>query len=134
MSRAAEKAHLAYAKKLDEEMQNWTGDDFDNAGRFPWPRGALRVTQLKPGKIYKAYNIDNINPMSGSLEYYVGKRGDAQVFRFGNSRGGEWEMYQDWNDEWVCCSGADRMAFFGPYESGSSGVKSASQQTRKSKK
>jgi hypothetical protein len=113
MSREAERAHLAKAKRIESDMESWSDSKLNNF-RFPWPRGALRVTQLKPGYTYTYYNIDNINPQSADTAYYVGKRGDEQVFRFDNARGGEWGMYK-YGREWVCCSGADRLAFFGPY-------------------
>lgn len=121
MSREAEKAHVAKATKLVHDMMTtWSYLKMDKY-QFPWPKGALKVTQLKPGNMYKHYNIDNIGPQHGSLVYYVGKQGNGHVSRYDDPRGMEWAMYK-YRGEWVCCSGADRVAFFGPYRMRATGA------------
>lgn len=114
MSREAERRHLTKATQIVKAIPSWSYAKLDKF-QFPWPKGALKVTQLKPGSTYKHYNIDNIGPQHGSLVYYVGKKSNEHVFRYGSPRGMQWSMYK-FRGEWVCCSGADRVAFFGPYK------------------
>lgn len=115
MSSEAEKKHVAKAKQIVVATRTWSDAKLDRF-RFPFPKGALKVTQLRPGHTYHAYNIDNINPENRFLTYYVGKKWNEHILRYGGSRGMIWPMYK-YRGQWVCCSGANRVAFFGPCKS-----------------
>jgi hypothetical protein len=110
----AECKHVVASKKRWASMRKYADDDPRWNKKSPWPRGALKITALQRGRVYKMYNIDNVSPWHGALVYDEGVIKNEHLLRYMPKNQMDIRLYK-YKGQWVSGSGADICAFFEPY-------------------